>query len=56
MKNFRLVLMMAALGAAVPVLGGCSFLAGAAVGAAGTEVAREEGYELDSPIEKTEKD
>ncbi len=33
-------------------LQGCWFAAGAATGAAATEVMHDEGYEIDSPIEK----
>ena len=37
-------------------LGGCAFTAGAVTGAAATEVLHDEGYELDSPIQKEDDD
>ena len=38
------------------LLSGCAFTAGAATGAAATEVLHDEGYELDSPIQKEDDD
>jgi hypothetical protein len=56
MKILRLVLVTFVIGGFVPAMQGCSFLAGAAAGAAGNEALEEEGYELENPVQKEDDD
>lgn len=52
----NILLLIAATGAMSSALSGCAFTAGAATGAAATEVLHDEGYEIDSPIQKKDED
>lgn len=55
MKIWRLLCLLAISG--LPLLvQGCAFTAGAAAGAAGAEALEEEGYELESPVQKEDDD
>ena len=51
MKNWRLLCLLT-LGGLPLFIQGCAFTAGAAAGAAGAEALEEEGYELESPVQK----
>jgi hypothetical protein len=52
MKHLRLLCLVVTLGGMPMLIQGCAFLTGAAAGAAGGEALEEEGYDLESPIEK----
>lgn len=55
MKIYRLLCLLTLSG--LPLLiQGCAFTAGAAAGAAGAEALEEEGYELESPVQKEDDD
>lgn len=56
MKYLRTLFLLITLGALSLSMQGCAFLAGAATGAAGAEVAEDEGYDLDSPIDEEDDD
>ena len=52
MSYLRTLCLLITVGALSLSMQGCAFLAGAATGAAAGEAAEDEGYDLDSPIEK----
>lgn len=54
MKMLRLFLSALTIGGLAIAVQGCAFTAGAVAGAAGGEALEEEGYELESPIQKDE--
>ena len=56
MSAWRLLCLTVMIGSLTAFTQGCAFTAGAATGAVGAEVLEEEGYDLDSPIEKEEDD
>ena len=56
MKHLRLIFRLITLGGLPLLIQGCAFLTGAAAGAAGGEALEEEGYELESPIQKDDDD
>jgi hypothetical protein len=54
-KTFRLLCLLT-VGGLPLLIQGCAFTAGAAAGAAGAEALEEEGYELESPVQKEDDD
>jgi hypothetical protein len=56
MKILRLFFMAVTMGGLTLAMQACAFTAGAVAGAAGGEALEEEGYELESPIQKDEDD
>jgi outer membrane lipoprotein SlyB len=56
MKILRLFFMAVTIGGFALAVQACAFTAGAVAGAAAGEALEEEGYELESPIQKDEDD
>lgn len=56
MKIWRLMCLALTVGGMSVGMQGCAFTAGAVAGAAGGEVLEEEGYDLESPIQKEDDD
>ena len=56
MKYGRLLYLLVTIGGLPLFIQGCAFTAGAVAGAAGGEVLEDEGYDIESPIEKEKDD